>query len=82
MYQNCSECQHKTKTTIRVNNTPLFLDITCAEEEFTCANGNCIPNSYRCDNEDDCGDQSDEESRSAGKKVQYQDLEMHLGHDI
>ncbi|XP_052777589.1 membrane frizzled-related protein-like [Mya arenaria] len=32
----------------------------CALNEFKCASGRCIPNRYRCDNDDDCGDDSDE----------------------
>ena len=51
-----------------VNNAPLFLDVTCAEDEFTCANGDCIPNTYTCDNVDDCDDQSDEEGCSGTGK--------------
>ena len=29
--------------------------------QFRCNNGKCIPNHWRCDFEDDCGDNSDEE---------------------
>ncbi|XP_072234960.1 SCO-spondin [Leuresthes tenuis] len=32
----------------------------CLESEFTCATGRCIPSQWLCDNEDDCGDGSDE----------------------
>uniref|UniRef100_A0A3P8V8E3 SCO-spondin n=1 Tax=Cynoglossus semilaevis TaxID=244447 RepID=A0A3P8V8E3_CYNSE len=32
----------------------------CLESEFTCARGRCIPAQWVCDNEDDCGDGSDE----------------------
>jgi len=34
----------------------------CFWSEFTCGNGNCIPNYYKCDEDDDCGDESDEEN--------------------
>ncbi|AWP20966.1 putative SCO-spondin-like [Scophthalmus maximus] len=32
----------------------------CLESEFTCARGRCVPSQWVCDNEDDCGDGSDE----------------------
>ncbi|KAF2902543.1 hypothetical protein ILUMI_03643 [Ignelater luminosus] len=33
---------------------------TCSKEHHICNNGICIPNGWRCDGEDDCGDGSDE----------------------
>ncbi|CAF4051809.1 unnamed protein product, partial [Rotaria sordida] len=33
---------------------------TCTHHQFTCANGRCIPASYECDLDNDCGDNSDE----------------------
>ncbi|XP_071822844.1 low-density lipoprotein receptor-related protein 2-like isoform X2 [Apostichopus japonicus] len=33
---------------------------SCASDQFTCANGNCIPMDFACDIDDDCGDMSDE----------------------
>ncbi|XP_060033733.1 low-density lipoprotein receptor-related protein 2 [Erinaceus europaeus] len=32
----------------------------CYEHEFNCSNGRCVPNTYRCDRRNDCGDYSDE----------------------
>lgn len=39
----------------------LFLvNVTCEATEFPCENGRCIPKSWKCDSENDCGDGSDE----------------------
>ncbi|KAJ9597637.1 hypothetical protein L9F63_011506, partial [Diploptera punctata] len=34
---------------------------TCAKEQFTCGNKLCVPKLWRCDGDNDCGDNSDEE---------------------
>ena len=34
----------------------------CDSDQFTCINGQCIPESWKCDATDDCGDNSDEEN--------------------
>eukprot|EP00794_Sanderia_malayensis_P007889 gene7889-8742_t len=35
-------------------------DWKCSSGNFRCANQKCIPNAWRCDSENDCGDNSDE----------------------
>uniref|UniRef100_A0A7M4EHR4 Low-density lipoprotein receptor-related protein 1B n=1 Tax=Crocodylus porosus TaxID=8502 RepID=A0A7M4EHR4_CROPO len=42
---------------------------TCGPHEFQCKNNNCIPDHWRCDSQNDCGDNSDEENCS---KDQFQ----------
>jgi hypothetical protein len=37
-----------------------FLLIECGLSEFQCGNGNCIPESYICDDDNDCLDNTDE----------------------
>uniref|UniRef100_A0A8B9PGX6 Uncharacterized protein n=1 Tax=Apteryx owenii TaxID=8824 RepID=A0A8B9PGX6_APTOW len=40
---------------------PCASEPRCAEAEFACrASGRCVPSAWVCDNEDDCGDGSDE----------------------
>ena len=34
---------------------------SCYSDEFACDNGECVPDSYRCDSDNDCGDYSDED---------------------
>ena len=34
---------------------------TCKSNHFQCTNGRCIPQIWRCDYDDDCGDRSDEQ---------------------
>lgn len=40
---------------------------TCAPGFFSCVNKLCVPMTYRCDGEDDCGDKSDEIGCSSNK---------------
>lgn len=46
---------------------PLSAARTCPPNQFSCASGRCIPISWTCDLDDDCGDRSDE-SASCGKR--------------
>ena len=34
----------------------------CADSEFRCGDGQCVPHSWRCDHSPDCGDGSDEDN--------------------
>ena len=49
----------------------LFL-ATCNVNQFTCGDGRCIISSYKCDNETDCMDGTDEANcTSTGKALVY-----------
>ena len=39
----------------------------CASHQFECASGHCIPFSWSCDGENDCGDSSDENEHCRGE---------------
>lgn len=40
--------------------TDSCIDKTCKPGQFQCKKGGCIPQSYVCDAQNDCGDNSDE----------------------
>lgn len=41
------------------------MELECAEGEVPCReSGHCVPQAWLCDNQDDCGDGSDEEGNS------------------
>eukprot|EP00063_Salmo_salar_P004114 XP_013978949.1 PREDICTED: low-density lipoprotein receptor-related protein 8-like isoform X2 [Salmo salar] len=37
-------------------------DTDCETGQFQCKNGRCVPTLWRCDDDDDCSDNSDEEN--------------------
>ncbi|XP_032658219.1 sortilin-related receptor isoform X2 [Chelonoidis abingdonii] len=44
------------------NNTCIKEDNTCLPNQYRCFNGNCINSIWQCDNDNDCGDMSDEKN--------------------
>ncbi|KAI8521339.1 hypothetical protein Bbelb_010930 [Branchiostoma belcheri] len=38
----------------------------CTNDQFSCANGGCIPDNWICDGDNDCGDMSDEQNCANG----------------
>ncbi|EHB18220.1 Low-density lipoprotein receptor-related protein 8, partial [Heterocephalus glaber] len=42
---------------------------TCADSDFTCGNGHCIPERWKCDGEEECPDGSDESEATCTQQV-------------
>ncbi|MBZ3890926.1 Low-density lipoprotein receptor-related protein 2 [Sciurus carolinensis] len=61
---NGAECQcpHEGQWYLANDNKHCIVDTgaRCDESHFTCFNGHCISEQWKCDNDNDCGDGSDE----------------------
>lgn len=61
---NGAECQcpHEGSWYLANDNKYCVVDTgaRCNQFQFTCLNGRCISQDWKCDNDDDCGDGSDE----------------------
>lgn len=52
---------HSIKQSLQSKHSPNSgVNPKCSISEYTCANNNCISAAQYCDNNDDCGDASDE----------------------
>lgn len=51
----------------------IFLEPTCSADHFQCSSDRCIPLSFKCDSDNDCGDRSDE--INCGK---YGNVKVHM----
>ena len=49
----------------------------CPEDTYTCNNQKCIPNALKCDGNDDCGDNTDEDEGCCDFKCKNQKCISH-----
>ena len=68
---NGAECQcpHEGSWYLANDNKYCVVDTgaRCNQFQFTCLNGRCISQDWKCDNDNDCGDGSDELPTVCGK---------------
>lgn len=68
---NGAECQcpHEGQWYLANNGKHCIVDsgTRCTEFQFTCLNGRCIHEQWKCDNDNDCGDNSDELQNVCGR---------------
>ncbi|XP_036410900.1 SCO-spondin [Megalops cyprinoides] len=57
--QDCRNCSCRDGDW-QCEGSPCAPPSPCLESEFQCSTGRCVPSLWVCDNEDDCGDGSDE----------------------
>lgn len=61
---NKSQCRNRNRCFMLfkcdINAPCCVLARTCPPNQYSCASGRCIPLSWTCDLDDDCGDRSDE----------------------
>lgn len=68
------KCGHAGKHCVQWFHLILTAEPTCWSDRFRCANGRCISQSWICDGDDDCGDNSDEDQSLTCRKSMLSSL--------